>query len=153
MSLPPPKITIAWKDIHQEALGSAVVGVLKFLRRTKVLSLKPQKPKKTFNKTQDVSKVWETQPKRRHVCLPSLNLTANASKNGWLEYDPFLLGSMLVSGRVSILGTTSFCSKGKLQYHESSSLFKVDMARPHMQAVFGKWKSQQGVYTYTIIFR
>ena len=24
--------------------------------------------------------------------LPSLKLTANAPRNGWLEYDPFLLG-------------------------------------------------------------
>ena len=45
-----------------------------------------------------------------HPCfLPSLKLTAKAPKNGWLEYDPFLLGKTayfqgllpLVSGRVS----------------------------------------------------
>ena len=30
--------------------------------------------------------------------VPSLKLTANAPENGWLEYDPFLLGVCLFSG-------------------------------------------------------
>ncbi len=35
------------------------------------------------------------------VELPSLKLTANAPKIGWLEYDPFLLGRPLFRGYVS----------------------------------------------------
>ena len=30
--------------------------------------------------------------------IPSLKLTAKAPENGWLEYDPFLLGFGLFSG-------------------------------------------------------
>ena len=51
---------------------------------------------------------WSLCMTRKFTALgvPSLKLTANASKNGWLEYDRFLLGwpifrgELLVSGRV-----------------------------------------------------
>ena len=50
--------------------------------------------------------------------LPSLKLTANAPKSGWLEYDPFLLGmpifrgELLVSGRVIL--QTILCMYSKM---------------------------------------
>ena len=34
--------------------------------------------------------------------VPSLKLTANAPENGWLEYDPFLLGFGLFSGAFAV---------------------------------------------------
>ena len=50
------------------------------------------------------------------ICyLHSLKLTANAPENGWLEYDPFLLGrpifrcELLVSGRLDVCMPTWGC--------------------------------------------
>ena len=40
--------------------------------------------------------------------LPALKLTAKASENGWLEYDRFLLGRSIFSGKLLVPRSVSF---------------------------------------------
>ena len=43
--------------------------------------------------------------------LPSLKLTAKAPENGWLEYDPFLLGRPIFRGEPLVSGRIFFFEK------------------------------------------
>ena len=44
--------------------------------------------------------------------LPSLKLTAKAPENGWLEYDPFLLGRPIFRGEPLVSGTVPIFNCG-----------------------------------------
>ena len=121
MSLPPPKITIAWKDIHQEALGSAVVGVLKFLRRTKLLSLKPQKPSRHSTKPKTFRRFGKHSQKEHMFTLPETNSSP-------LKIDDFQGAMRYVSFREGINFWDSCCVCGKMR--------EVDMKAPHASCVW-----------------
>ena len=42
---------------------------------------------------------------RKLAWIPSLKLTAKAPENGWLEYDPFLLGWPILRGELLVSGS------------------------------------------------
>ena len=48
--------------------------------------------------------------------VPSLNLTEKASENGWLEYDPFLLGWLIFRGELLVSGSALFLVRPVVQF-------------------------------------
>ena len=52
--------------------------------------------------------VWNLVFLLHFLWLPSLKLTAKAPENGWLEYDPFLLGWPIFRGKLLVSGSVFF---------------------------------------------